>query len=371
MKRFSAVFVTPPAVFVAVLIGGGYGTGREIVEFFSRHGFWGGIAGLLTSLVLFALILGLTFDAARRWHSYDYVSFFKELIGPVWWLFEVLYLLLTLLVLAVLSAAAGDMLLSEYALNADFGLGITMLVIALMLFFGRSFIERALTWWTAGMYAVFAVYFIFVFNAIAPINTPAAGATTDLLHLSAFGHGMAGGALYVMYNVSVAPVLLFATRQIQHQSEAYLSALVTSITLLVPALLFHLSFSGAGGDVVDQSVPVYWMIGQYAPSLFRSVFVIVLLGTLVQTGVGLIHGFIERVEQAWAKDESAGLSGTARVAIASAVLIASWALAKLGIITLIASGYTALGVGFALTYVLPLVARFIKDRWRTGDSSRV
>ena len=39
LSRFFAVYITPPSVFVAVLIGGGYGTGREIVEFFSKHGF--------------------------------------------------------------------------------------------------------------------------------------------------------------------------------------------------------------------------------------------------------------------------------------------------------------------------------------------
>ena len=109
LSRFFAVYITPPSVFVAVLIGGGYGTGREIVEFFSKHGFVTGSGGLITSFFLFFLVLGATFDVARRLQAYEYSSFFKQLIGSVWWLYEVLYVLLAMLVLGVLSAAAGDL----------------------------------------------------------------------------------------------------------------------------------------------------------------------------------------------------------------------------------------------------------------------
>ena len=40
-------YVLPAAVFQSLMIGGGYGTGREIVEYFSRFGLLGGLLGLL------------------------------------------------------------------------------------------------------------------------------------------------------------------------------------------------------------------------------------------------------------------------------------------------------------------------------------
>lgn len=35
----------PAAVFISVVMGGGYGTGREMIEFFTRYGLLGGLLG--------------------------------------------------------------------------------------------------------------------------------------------------------------------------------------------------------------------------------------------------------------------------------------------------------------------------------------
>ena len=45
MNRLFHVYVVPAAVFISVVMGGGYGTGREVIEFFTRYGLLGGILG--------------------------------------------------------------------------------------------------------------------------------------------------------------------------------------------------------------------------------------------------------------------------------------------------------------------------------------
>ncbi|MEX0742436.1 MAG: M56 family metallopeptidase, partial [Phycisphaeraceae bacterium] len=56
-SRFVRVYLIPGAIFQSVLVGGGYGTGREIVEFFTRFGALGGL------LVLAPLVVGLLHSA--------------------------------------------------------------------------------------------------------------------------------------------------------------------------------------------------------------------------------------------------------------------------------------------------------------------
>jgi len=80
-----------------------------------------------------------------------------------------------------------------------------------------------------------------------------------------------------------------------------------------------------------------------------------LFGTLVETGAGLVHGFIERIEAVLKPGEDDGLGHLPRAAIAVVALGASGLLGSLGIISLIAQGYSALAVGFALVYVVPLL----------------
>jgi len=55
----------PGAVFQSVMVGGGYGTGREIVEYFTSYGFLGGLLGLSIAIACMATILALTFEFAR------------------------------------------------------------------------------------------------------------------------------------------------------------------------------------------------------------------------------------------------------------------------------------------------------------------
>ena len=42
--------------------------------------------------------------------AFDYRSFFRILLGPLWFLFEIAYLPFLVLLLAVFGAAAGDVL---------------------------------------------------------------------------------------------------------------------------------------------------------------------------------------------------------------------------------------------------------------------
>ena len=110
MNRIFQVYIVPAAVFVSVVMGGGYGTGREVTEFFTRYGLLGGLFGTLVAACVFALVLACTYESARAFQVYDYRSFFKRLIGPFWVCFEVLYLLLFLLVLGVVGSAVGNIL---------------------------------------------------------------------------------------------------------------------------------------------------------------------------------------------------------------------------------------------------------------------
>ena len=55
-----------------------------------------------------SLLCALTFLVAHHLQTYDYRSFFKQLLGPGWPLFELAYILFVVLILAVYGAAAGE-----------------------------------------------------------------------------------------------------------------------------------------------------------------------------------------------------------------------------------------------------------------------
>lgn len=61
---------------------------------------------------------------------------------------------------------------------------------------------------------------------------------------------------------------------------------------------FHVSYAAGYPEVLEQAVPNYWMISEYASPVLLDVFLVALLETLVETGAGLAQGMIERIEAA-------------------------------------------------------------------------
>ena len=57
--------MVPGAVYQSVIVGGGYGTGREVVEFISRNGPWNGLYANIFIGLLMGLVMAVSFDFAR------------------------------------------------------------------------------------------------------------------------------------------------------------------------------------------------------------------------------------------------------------------------------------------------------------------
>src|SRR3546814_15635888 len=66
--------------------------------------------------VLWSAVLMASFELARVARAYDYRSFFRVLLGRGWFVFEIGYFLLMLVILAVMGAAAGEIVHSLFGL---------------------------------------------------------------------------------------------------------------------------------------------------------------------------------------------------------------------------------------------------------------
>src|SRR5579871_5434279 len=87
----------PGFAFKAVIIGGGYATGRELAEFFLPSGPWGGLLGMVLAMLCWSALCALTFMYARATESYDYGALFRELLGRASFLFDAAYACLVLI----------------------------------------------------------------------------------------------------------------------------------------------------------------------------------------------------------------------------------------------------------------------------------
>lgn len=77
-------YLLPGFISQSVLIAGGYGTGRELVEYFVQYGPTGGLMGMGLTFLIWAAFFALSYEFARVFKAYDYRTFFKALLGRGW-----------------------------------------------------------------------------------------------------------------------------------------------------------------------------------------------------------------------------------------------------------------------------------------------
>ena len=336
-------------MYQSVAIAGGYGTGREVVEYFTRHGPYGGLAGITTVTIILATVTAITFEFARQFHAYDYRTFFKHLLGRFWIAFELVYIVLFLLVLAIIASAAGTILAGSFAIGQSTGLVVMLLVIAMLTFFGRELISRVMVLWTVVLYIVFIGFFAIT------LTTNAEHIHSQFAAVRIEPGWLLPALKFSLYTATVAPVALFAVRGITTRTEALGAGSLSAVLFMLPAALFHVSFISKSPMILEQQVPVYWMLGTLGVPWFVSIYSLVLLGTFIETGAGFIQSVNERIDR-WSTERGGDPpprwvhSGVAIVG-----LLASAALAQLGIITLVAKGYGTIAWAFMIIYVIPIM----------------
>ena len=151
---FYKKFLLPGFILQSVVIAGGYGTGRELVEYFMQYGPKNGLLGMIITTLLWAAVSAASFEFARIFRTYDYRTFFKQLLGGAWPLYEICYIILLFIVLGVCGAAAGSILRDTFNIPPLVGGGAFLLLIALLTYSGSRVIAVALSWWSFVLYAV-------------------------------------------------------------------------------------------------------------------------------------------------------------------------------------------------------------------------
>jgi len=317
-------YVLPGLAFKAVVIGGGYATGREIAEFFLPAGPWGGLAAMALATVIWSVVCAATFLFARATGAVEYRAFFKALLGRGWIAFEIAYALFVVLILAVFGAAAGAIGAATLGLPPIVGTLALMLGIAGFAAFGNVAVERLFAYVSVLLYGVYTLFFLFALTSFggrigaAFSAAPAPGGSWAL-----------GGITYAGYNIVGAVMILPVTRHLTSNRDAVVAGLIAGPL----AMLVHLG-----------------------KPLFHIVFQVMIFAALLESGTGAVHAVNQRIAGVWQRNRGVPLEPAVRGVIALTILAACMLLAqRIGLVALIANGYRALACVLITLYVLPLL----------------
>ena len=356
---FGKLFL-PAIVVQSVLVGGGYATGRTVVEYGAQYGRFGAATAVVIFLGYIAIATAV-FEFARVFKAYDYKTFQKNLNWKLWPLYDLCFLGIAVLVISVVASASGNILEQIFGIPYLVGIVGIISVVGVLTYKGRRFIEKFKTFGTIALFGSFIAFAALILmnvgsDAVAAITT-AAPASNANANLTA---AISAGLIYVGYNSSVFSTVLFTLDRQTTRKETVSAGVIAGVFMIIPFALAYLCVMGFYPNQRVLNAPVPWlvMIRQTIGPTGVAVFAIVFGWTAIETGTGMIHAILDRVNEDLKQTDNEmfkdGLSSLQSAMLSIVILSAAVIFSRVGIIALVAEGYSLMAYGFIALLVIPL-----------------
>jgi uncharacterized membrane protein YkvI len=376
----------PAIVFQSVSVGGGFSTGREVVEYVAKFGALGSVS-ILTYVMVLAVCGAFVYEFSRKFELYDYKSLMKNLIWHGWPVFEAIYVILAVVIIAVVASAGGN-LMNQILGVPVFAANVLLIgFIFFVLYFGREAIERFSVYGTTFIYAVYLTMFGYVlFNGGGQALEVLRSGSTAYVDDPSVVAAVKSALVYAGYSLIGFIPPLFLIDRMESRSEAVVSGVLSAVMLAIPLVLSYLSLLAHYPDDSVMGAAVPWL-AMLDPPLLLVAYGLAIGWTLTETGVGFVHSITERIDENIAESEHRffadrhGLTSLQRGSVGLLILLGAILLSRIGIISLVSQVYPILAVLFTAVLVVPLLTvglyRLSNPSWkrefwpeRTTDTQR-
>ncbi|MFG3796915.1 YkvI family membrane protein [Bacillus licheniformis] len=276
-------------VYVGTVVGAGFATGREIVEFFLRFG-WPGLAGILISGLMFTFLGAKMMLIAVRINAKSYQELNKYLFGHTLGKFVNVFMLVVLLgVTSVMLSGAGAIFEEQLGFSNQAGMIAT---IALSLFvmmkgvkgiFGVNVIVVPLLL----LFTVVVLFDSFIFRGPEIHNLAVFSANPDWI-LSAVSYGA--------FNLSLAQaVLVPIASELKSERLIIKGALIGGVLLTLVLVASFLSLSTLP-DALLYEVPMAQVVFIVQHSV-HIIYLFIIFGEVFTSVIGNLYGLEKQINE--------------------------------------------------------------------------
>lgn len=344
--------------FVGVIVGAGFASGQEILQFFAGFGAIG-LAGCLVSGVLFALLSMAFSTMGQRLAAESHKEVINAMLGRhLGLVFDVLITFFLFAITVVMLAGAGSLLQQWLGIPEVWGSVLatvaTILIVCLDVRSVIAFIG-AITPFLMFMTVVVAVYVLMTPHADHEVLAAAAQTQPR-----GAGHWLVAAFLYVSYNIVAGmPFLVIMGGQARSRAIALwggvLGGLLLGVLILLIAVAMYLRMDTIGG----MPMPMLSIATQISPWLGH-LMSLVIFGMILNTAVGMLYAFMARIVPANTPKFRVGTVVAGALALAGSFV---------GFIQLVGTVYPIYGyIGFVLM-ALAFVGWLRVARRPGGDAS--
>lgn len=326
-------------VYVGTIIGAGYASGQEILQFFTGYGWWG-ILGSIVTMVLYPVLGYYLVVLGRRVQAWSHKSVIYHICGK--YLGSVIDILLAFFLFGVgviMVAGAGSLVQQQFGIPPVVGYALmTVLVILALLLSLRRVLDVISSLAPFAFVLILALAGYAVFTAdTAGVDLEAVAATQEQL---ASPNWLLSAFLHVSFNVAITVSILAIIGATERNYKAAKRGVVLGGILLgAIALIINLALYLNIEDLVGTDMPMLIIATEIHPGIGVAMSLI-LLAMIFNTAVPTLYTFTARFFTV--ETRSFRIAGIV-------VGIAAFGLGFIGFTELVGTVYPLLGyVGFVI-----------------------
>ena len=280
--------------FIAWMIGPGFATGQEILQFYSSCGWWSfGVLALTLAGFLFLgiTLLGRGFDHKEK---PDFAHFRFYCGGPVGKIYGVVIPVTLVLLISVLISAAGATLEQYFGIDRYFGSCLMAALILAAYLIGFEKMVKLIS--SIGPVIIAFVIFVGCFTVFRDAERlPQIGETSAVLaDAQAAPHWILSALLYLSLNFFCGSTYYTELgRSAVSRRSAVTGAVLGTAALLVTMLLMNVSILLHAEEIVSLSVPTLFLAEQIS-GIFGAVFSVVLVCGMFSSCSTMMWSFCSR-----------------------------------------------------------------------------
>ena len=369
------------AVFFGSLVGPSMVSGIYSKVYLVPYGMWGFVFALFFPLIS-SVIIGFSAELVRRNNVYDYNSFCRVLYGKLSFIctpvMEIYMLMAQVLTLSAVVTMGGSMLNDIFGLPDIIGTLILAALCLLLVLWGAELVRKA----ASTMCVILMIGFIVLVglavhnradefsNMVTSWYVPE-GANVGLGVWNAILFGFSGAC-----NGMVLCSLMQKVKTKKHSFSTGLWCFILTSIVLIMEVLVILPYVP---DVLVSEIPTLWIIDNWLvtnipwlPALYH----IIMFFALITSGVPANQAIISRVQKILPGKGIFRHAISAKALIGIGFLILVLLVSRLGLTTIVSSGYSSLGaIGIPLIAIPTCIIMPIKwyrkrkeeDRNRTAS----
>lgn len=272
-------------LYIGLVIGAGFASGREILEFFNLKN-RNDMTGIILAGVLFSFVAYIILIKAKQYNTSNFYEFVDRVSGRAGYYVKAFMFLYMFAGFFVMLSAGGSLCSLEFGCEKKYGIIMLTVLCFIVFVFGAKGIEVLNSVLVPLM--ILGIFAVCIFSLVT--TTAPAANLIDLVK----NNFLASAVCYVSYNTINAGAVLVPYSEVLSKKEIKISAAVGGGVLGFLILIVYMTINLYFDRVFEADFPMYEIASLYSDIGRYSYFFVLLMAictTAASSGFGVLSAF--------------------------------------------------------------------------------